>query len=182
MSASASETEEKGSAYLEQLKQAAEAQMRRPAPPLPAPKKHKQNKASGPNAAAADTGTLSDGEEGGGEAAAAERVGRYSYAAADAVVAGCAGFIGMCDFKRSSSATKEMLEILKAVLPGEHSALLATAFACVLAASFCKYPEVAEPCKHHHRKPIMKGLSCRQLLPPEAAEPDYERPFIIGFR
>jgi predicted small metal-binding protein len=37
----------------------------------------------------------------------------------DAVLAGCAGFIGMCDFKCSNSATKEMLDILKAVLPGE---------------------------------------------------------------
>jgi hypothetical protein len=121
MSAPAAEPAEKGSAYLEQLKQAAEAQMRRPAPPLPAPKKHKHPKPSGPNAAADVTdnanGDVTDAE-GDKEAAAAERVGRYSYAAADEVLAGCAGFIGMCDFKRSNSATKEMLDILKAVLPG----------------------------------------------------------------
>jgi hypothetical protein len=42
-----------------------------------------------------------------------------SVEAADAVLGGCAGFIGMCDFKRSNSDTKEMLDILKAVLPGE---------------------------------------------------------------
>jgi hypothetical protein len=122
MSAPAADPAEKGSAYLEQLKQAAEAQMRRPAPPLPAPKKHKQSKPSVSPAAAGLTnnshGDVSDGE-GDKEAAAAERAGRYSYAAADAVLAGCAGFIGMCDFKRSNSATKEMLDILKAVLPGE---------------------------------------------------------------
>lgn len=121
MSAAAAGTAEKGSTYLEQLKQAAEAQMRRPAPPLPAPKKHKQSKPHSSSTAGADSGDASGGEEGGGEgaAAAAERVGRYSYAAADAVLAGCSGFIGMCDFKRSNSATKELLDMLKAVLPGE---------------------------------------------------------------
>ncbi|WIA40095.1 hypothetical protein OEZ86_013506 [Tetradesmus obliquus] len=120
MSAAAARTAEKGSTYLEQLKQAAEAQMRRPAPPLPAPKKHKQSKLHSSSTAGADSGDASGGEEGGGEgaAAAAERVGRYSYAAADAVLAGCSGFIGMCDFKRSNSATKELLDMLKAVLPG----------------------------------------------------------------
>jgi hypothetical protein len=126
MSAPAADPAEKGSAYLEQLKQAAEAQMRRPAPPLPAPKKHKQLKPPGSTTAAADATDAPDDDdghasdvEGEKEAVAAERVGRYSYAAADAVLAGCAGFIGMCDFKRSNSATKEMLDILKSVLPGE---------------------------------------------------------------
>lgn len=131
MSAQATDTAEKGSAYLEQLKQAAEAQMRRPAPPLPAPKKSKQHNCpttAAPASTAADDaepGHVPEGE-GNGEAAAAERVGRYSYAAADSVLAGCSGFIGMCDFKRSNSATKEMLDMLKAVLPGEQEPLSQT--------------------------------------------------------
>lgn len=99
------EPEAKSSAYLEQLKQAAEAQMRRPAPPLAPPAK--KQKQGGGSAAVEEA-----------EDEAVERVGRYSYAAVDAIMKGCGGFLGMCDFKRSNSATKEMLDILKQVLPG----------------------------------------------------------------
>jgi hypothetical protein len=41
----------------------------------------------------------------------------------------CAGLIGMCDFKRSNSANKEMLDILKVVLPGEQRFLCLSQFA-----------------------------------------------------
>lgn len=94
---------------LEQLKQAAEAQMRRPAPPIrasgPAAKRQRTN-----GDAAAPAAEDQDEEQ-------ANRVARFNYAAPEALLEGCTAFLFTCGLSRQMSATKEGLERIKAKLP-----------------------------------------------------------------
>lgn len=88
-------------AEMEQLKQQAEAQMRRSAPPL-----------SGKHAKRRKTG-----QEGDERHADDTVVGRFSYAADTAIAAGSNCLMASCGFNRQRSAAKELLSIVKPLLP-----------------------------------------------------------------
>lgn len=90
--------------YLQQLKAAAEAQMRRSAPQLDGAGAHKKQKV-------AENDQLEQSEHVDGP------VGRYAYAAPGALTQGCTAFLGSCGFRRERSSTKEVLDILHKVLP-----------------------------------------------------------------
>lgn len=98
-------TDEPHQNYLQELKAAAEAQMRRSAPELDddaGPRSRRQKVADGQDDA-------SDHVEG--------HVGRYTYAAIDTLARGCTAFLGSCGFRRERSSTKEVLNVLNKVLP-----------------------------------------------------------------
>eukprot|EP00879_Flechtneria_rotunda_P029789 GHRR01032239.1.p1 GENE.GHRR01032239.1~~GHRR01032239.1.p1 ORF type:complete len:172 (+),score=58.81 GHRR01032239.1:404-919(+) len=82
----------------EALKLAAEAQMRRCAPPL--------------DSRAAKRLRLDSSDE------ATHEAKRYSYAAYGVVIKGCTCFVATSDFRRERSSTKEVIELLQQVIPG----------------------------------------------------------------
>jgi hypothetical protein len=90
---------------LEKLKEQAEAQQRRRAPPL-AGHNSKRQKVDG------QAGEEDEEEEQEGT------VSRFAYAAADAIAQGSTCLMASCGFNRQRSAAKELLSIVKPLLPG----------------------------------------------------------------
>jgi hypothetical protein len=92
------------SVHLEKVKEQAEAQQRRRAPPL-AGHNSKRQKVNGQAA-----GDEEEEQEG--------AVSRFAYAAADAIAQGSTCLMASCGFNRQRSAAKELLSIVKPLLPG----------------------------------------------------------------
>jgi hypothetical protein len=101
---------------LARLKAAAEAEMRRPAPELTLSKRPR-----------ADGDAADSAEKIDGSGTAVDALPRFAYAGVEQLLhkQGAAAFLGLCGFERQASTLRELLNLLRPLLPGAWYTLVA---------------------------------------------------------